>query len=79
MADRGIVDQAEQRTEILAQAFHQTRNLADLAEVERHEMQRAVLGPLGLGDGVGDGLGLLPRQSDHIIAGAGQLAGDAEA
>ena len=36
----------------LRRPFDQTGNFVDLAEVERHEMQRPVLGPFGLGDGV---------------------------
>src|SRR3984885_12953054 len=43
-AERGIVDQAEQRAEFLAQIAHQVRDVFDFAEDERHKAQRAVLG-----------------------------------
>ena len=49
--DGGIVDEPEQRTEVLAQRPHQIGNLVDLAEVEGDEVQRAVLAAFGFRDG----------------------------
>jgi len=39
-AERGVVDQAVDRPEILAQAFDQVGDLLDLGKVERNEMER---------------------------------------
>ncbi len=42
MPERGVVDEAEERAELLAQIrARRIGNLVDLAEVEGHEMQRA--------------------------------------
>src|SRR5665213_2508091 len=47
-ADRRIVDQAINRTKILAQIFRQAPQVFNIAEIEGTKMQRSWMGLLGL-------------------------------
>ena len=76
---RGVVDEAEQGTELFAQTAHQCGNLSNLAEVERHKMNLAGFRALGLRARYRQLFILASRYGDHAMARAGKLLRDAKA
>ena len=78
-SNSGVVDKAENRTKFLAQVADQVGYRADLAEVERHEMDRALSFVLGMGHGRSQILVFLPRYRDRAITGGCKFLRDAEA
>ncbi len=78
-AHRGVVDQAVDRSEVLADLLDQAGYGLDLAEIERHEVDLAALCALCLGDRRRQLRAGLARHRDHAIAGGGELFGDPEA
>ena len=74
----GVVDEAEQRAEFLAQTVHQPGNFVDFAEVEWHEMQRAFICALGLRKRRREILIFAPGNSDDPVARPGEFLTDGE-
>ena len=77
--DRGVVDEAEQRTEFLAQRPHQIGNFVDLAEVEGTKCSEPRLARLASALAAVRSLVFLSRHRDDAIARSRELARDAEA
>jgi hypothetical protein len=76
---RGVIDEAIQGTKFLTQTAHQRRNIVDLAEIERHKVQRTPSSALGLCDCRDDLAILRPRYGDCLIVGGGELLRDGKA
>src|SRR5262249_22062101 len=55
------------------------RDIVDLAQIERHERQRALPCLFGLRDRRGDLVALAARERDRVIAGGGELLRDGKA
>ena len=67
-----------QHPELPAKLPDQTWDTGKVGKVERPEVDRALLGALGVAHGGGQGLALLPGDGDDAVAGGRELAGDPE-
>ena len=78
-ADPGIVDEAVDRAEFVAQALDESRNGVGLAQVESPEVKTAAVLLDDDADGVAQGVAFAARHRDHIIAGHSQPLRDGKA
>ena len=76
--ERGIVDETEQRAEFVAHAFHEIRNVLDLAKIEGDKVQRTAFAALCLGNCRGQLFIRLARHGDNAIARRDKIARDAK-
>ena len=67
-AQRGVVDEPVDRPEILPQLLDEVRDLLDVSEIERHEMERPRTRLLGVFDRRGELIVHLPRDGDGAVA-----------
>src|SRR5262249_59740309 len=78
-AERRVVDEAVDRTELAAHVLDEFGDVVEVAEVERHEVQRALVRALRLLHGRADLVVSLSGDRDGAITLASELARDAEA